>query len=124
MTIAEIEHAELIAKFLGYKVEDTPGGDVGMYYQNAQGDWIYSRSIYDTYYHSHWDWLMPVVEKIESIKPDGLNVVYGVQIDSNYCLIHKDGEVPITEHQSDTKFDATIRAVIDFIRWHNNEEGE
>tara|TARA_B110000967_G_scaffold128632_1_gene131382 strand:+ start:4587 stop:4952 length:366 start_codon:yes stop_codon:yes gene_type:complete len=65
-------------------------------------------------YHTSWDWLMPVVEKIEALK-------YRVEISHNGCLIesHKDLDTArinsgIGEIEP-TKLKATYKAVVEFI---------
>jgi hypothetical protein len=69
-------------------------------------------------YHTSWDWLMPVVEKIESLK-------YRVEISHNGCLIesHKDLDTArinsgIGEIEP-TKLKATYKAVVGFINQNN-----
>ena len=74
-------------------------------------------------YHSSWDWLMPVVEKIEKIVmpenslPEG-NPEYklSVRIEDTQCRIEG-----IFVRKSDTKISATLIAVVEFIEWHNQK---
>lgn len=65
-------------------------------------------------YHSSWDWLMPVVEKIEAIE-DSDN--YEVDIFGNCC------QIGISENAiGETKIEATWNAVILFIQWYNQNK--
>lgn len=73
-------------------------------------------------YHESWDWLMPVVEKIESIEN------YSVDITKGYtrifiCLNTEDryrhGN-QIAYCSILNKIEATYIAVIKFIKWYNN----
>ena len=91
-------------------------------------------------YHSSWDWLMPVVEKIESIH-DKHHGYFGVHISSNTCSIQGtnlwkslllaipfDASKPYgpvycsdTNAIFDTKIESTWYAVVSFIKWYNKE---
>ena len=58
---------KLIAEFMGYKVVDKPkvvNGENFFEYIDENGNYTYCNSLlkYDT-----WNWLMPVVEKIEQV---------------------------------------------------------
>lgn len=76
-------------------------------------------------FHTSWDWLMPVVEKIESIKfADGY---CGVHISSNECTLqHTKFRPNILNSQyhywdtitHDTKIKATWEAIVAFIEWY------
>lgn len=72
-------------------------------------------------YHSHWDWLMPVVEKIESLKSvDGRGEVnYIVTIEESYCVVSQGGENSIVEVIGDDKIESVWLTVVDFIQWYN-----
>ena len=67
----------------------------------------------DDLYSNDWNWLMEVVEKIESIK--------GTQIFINgiSCEIMFKGRV-ISKHFN-TKIEAVYNACIEFIKWYNNQ---
>jgi len=72
-------------------------------------------------YHEKWDWLMPVVEKIENI-----DVVASVQIEQPTIYIWKssidstfeDIEIDIFKF---SKLEAVYKAVIEFIKWYNKK---
>ena len=69
-------------------------------------------------YHSSWDWLMPVVEKIEK---NG----YYVKIETEWVFICRYNDYSGTITRSNTfthglgKIHGVWLAVIDFIQWHN-----
>jgi hypothetical protein len=67
-------------------------------------------------YHKSWDWLMPVVEKIEG----GL---FAVTIRENACRIsgyRKYHDVEIWNKDVSTpKIQATYKTVLQFITWYN-----
>lgn len=59
-------------------------------------------------YHTSFDWLMPVVEKIEGLG-------YTVHIEGSYCKI---GDMNAVISDAD-KIEVTWLAVVEFIQWHN-----
>lgn len=63
-------------------------------------------------YKYKWDWLMPVVEKIESIG--------GQQVFINGCSCNILGEKHETIKGYGTKIEATYKAVVQFIKWYNS----
>lgn len=67
------------------------------------------------FFHSSWDWLMPVVEKIESMKSP-------VYIHSNCCTIYekvgKDHGMVLEEY-GETKIEAAWKSVVRFIKFKN-----
>jgi hypothetical protein len=93
-------------------------------------------------YHESWDWLMPVVEKIESLDlkeygykwedMDGEtrynNQNICVEIERNQCWIYMNLQLDPpdtlnekTSHMKfDTKIEATYAAVVEFIEYYNN----
>ena len=92
-------------------------------------------------YHESWDWLMPVVEKIESLdlseygyKWEGLdgeteynNQNICVEIERNQCWIYMNLQldpvhtinVETFNKKCDSKIDAVYGAVVEFIEWYN-----
>lgn len=81
-------------------------------------------------FHLQWDWLMPVVEKIETIN-DPHHGFFGVYISSNSCCIQgtnlrtdKKQEPPVyfNDVVHDNKLSSTYSAVIIFIQWYNITE--
>ena len=81
--------------------------------------WIESRnSNSDTSlpFDTSWDWLMPVVKKIESLG-------FVVEITSIFCYIYKK-PAKYNYHVNmvgDDKIDATLKAVVEFIKWYNSQ---
>ena len=63
-------------------------------------------------YHSSWDWLMPVVEKIESLN-------HPVYINSNNCVIYEKvgrNHGWFIDNYADTKIEATWISCVEFIK--------
>lgn len=81
--------------------------------------------LYSLKYHESWDWLMPVVEKIEGLT-DGIYQVdilqEGCQIKCRckYFIDKTVGKLPI----GTTKIESVWLAIIEFIKLHNNKPKE
>lgn len=72
-------------------------------------------------YNLSWDWLMPVVDKIENIvinEDNSFNVTIGSSI---YCVIQDSkGECyDMTYDGEKSKILTTYKAVVEFIEWYN-----
>ena len=114
-----IENNKLIAEFLDWEFDDlsetfeTPF--LKLVEPHAFGDEQFSCKLQDfeLEFHSDWNWLMVVVEKIESIK--------GTQIFINgiSCEIMFKGKI-ISKHFN-TKIEAVYNAVVEFIKWYNKQ---
>ena len=121
MNKKEIESGnKLIADFLdrykGQKIEDCEDEIVlDIKYDGFSGSEVSRKTRKFTYsdlkYHSSWDWLMPVVEKInktwEYTDMDGDEFLPGEQIIS-----------VIREALGQVMIDAVYENVVDFINWH------
>jgi hypothetical protein len=75
-------------------------------------------------YHELWDWLMPVVDKIEDIQDgeDGDAIrfhYYDFEIRHITCKIHGTN---IEILDADSKIDAVYQAVIQFIEFYNDQK--
>ena len=71
-------------------------------------------------YDVSWDWLMPVVEKIESLGYE-TEIKYDQSI---FVRIGAGGYENQTQFMSDgrTKIEATHKAVVEFIKWYANQQ--
>ena len=86
-------------------------------------------------YHKSWDWLTPVVEKIESLETEQ-DGNFQVHISSNSCSIQgtnlwksvqnlsKYGPVYMSDPNAifETKLESTYYNVVEFIKWWNNNK--
>ena len=108
-----MESNKLIAEFMGHKLGldgDGMGEPQCRIFENGLG----TKRIEDTYNKS-WDWLMPVVEKIESLRDVNGNA-YRFTIDM--CNAQIEG-TNIEIVGGSCKLDTTYQAVIEFIKWYN-----
>jgi len=102
---------KLIAVFMG----------VGKHYE-AQSSNMFNQ------YHKSWDWLMPVVEKIESFQDgeDGdlmRGHLYNFRIEQHFVYIFDAESMgDIIEMNGDSKLDATYNAVVEFINQYNKNK--
>ena len=82
-------------------------------------------TINDLKFHSDWNWLMKVVEKIHSMQS------YGVLINPNgtyiqdeddkvICMTFKNEEVN-GEIISSSNIEATFNCCVEFVRWYNKQ---
>lgn len=112
---------KLIAEFMGLEKDGNfwykpTGNTEGLMYTNK-----YSK----LKYHSSWDWLMPVVEKIEKVElPE--NVVIEVGIWANQCeigTVHQTKETfMIAGSTGKDKISFVFEAVVEFINWYNQNK--
>ena len=147
MTKEEIlEGNKLIAEFLGYVYVPYTAGHSG-----RPCGWVIKnyklvdrkvpklflgRTTKDLLYHKSWDWLMPVVEKIENTKPfysvsNNAGFWYNDEtytVDRNkpqYLCIISDKSCRIVINSANyflernNKLVATWFAVVEFIKWYN-----
>ena len=119
-----IKSNKLIAEFMGWGNYN----DRSFHTPYEDADWCNGErtSICDDRslkFHSSWDWLMPVVDKIESIifnKDNSFNVTIG---STNFCVIQdSNGEVyESIEDYRESKLLTTYVAVTEFIKWYNEQ---
>lgn len=97
------ENNKIIAEFMNKPTFKTDG-------------WV--KIEYELLYHSDWNWLMEVIEKIESLN-------YSTEIKSISGLGHTmffisgGAEVPLSRRLIKTKFEAVYNACVEFIKWYN-----
>tara|TARA_R100001369_G_scaffold331_2_gene872 strand:- start:16439 stop:16777 length:339 start_codon:yes stop_codon:yes gene_type:complete len=106
---------KIIALFMGLKPHHQDAG----YLIDERKDEGYE-AIHEScfLYGSSWDWLMPVVEKIECTHDDKGDC-FNVMMEAFECTISGLGlTLCLNGH---TKMDATYKAVVEFIKEYNNE---
>jgi hypothetical protein len=140
-----IEGNKLIAEFMGYVLHDL--GDGKSPYYNHNNKYLKPCAVIrldkgeKLQFDSSWDWLMPVVEKIESLtnyvntveynKSNYLGAFYfsiltipfssitqHVYINAEHKkMMGKD----VTDSWADTKIEAVYKVVVEFIKWYNGK---
>jgi len=129
-----IEGNKLIAKFIGGVTKDINSNNRGIAWISAHMDddeinfneedypetphdgscWKFN----ELRYHSSWDWLMPVVEKIEEIGETSKRYGTLCTIDTNHIRI---GKITLDHKVKDysTKIEGTWLAAVEFIKDYN-----
>ena len=115
------ENNKIIAKFLGWEILNDM-----TYSKITKGKWI---ELDKLKFHSDWNWLMEVVEKIENLTDKNNFVLYDINIYSDAVIIadQEDHEkVSITKSDGFTsKIEMVYKACIEFVKWYNqNSEKE
>lgn len=110
---------ELIAEFMG---------DRGKILRDPK--WIPGDELVYLRYHLSWDWLIPVVEKIESdlIHPQFSFAVHiGKTACDIVCVMRPSGidppeDIVVYKYQCDfDKIEMLYKAVVLFIKWYNSQ---
>ena len=103
-----IENNRLMSEFMGYNEEIV----IDEVYFTLP-DMLEALSDEKLHYHSDWNWLMEVVDKIE-------NLDFKVVIDNNGCTIEN---LPYSNAGKTTyevkKIEAVYNACVKFIKWYN-----
>lgn len=119
-----IENNKIIAEFLSVKIH--PCETI----ENFKFLPIEERGLYNGYfidelkYHEDWNWLMVVVEKIESLEifdRMGRFNINTKNFDENYTSFITDKDEDFIQCEGDTKIEAVYNAVVEFIKWYNNQ---
>lgn len=133
-----VEYNKLCALFLGATVNTTSNKDFHFYegvklignkicaVKTVEEEWI---SVNTLKFDSDWNWIMIVVEKIETTY-DEFHGYFGVHISSNGCVIQgtklrTNPENPhyayFANHTEPSKKEAVFSAIYNFLNWYNNE---
>ena len=107
-----IENNKLIAEFLGETKQPFEFSQFG--YINSLGEWKDTFFDNQLKFHSDWNWLMEVVEKIESLG-------YRVEIAKHICRIYLSNKETIIISENTPKIEAVYIACVEFIKWYNNQ---
>ena len=72
-------------------------------------------------FHSSYDWIMPVVEKIEQLLFPN-DVFYNIHILGGccVCIISSDMD-ELGQYSEPTKILTVFKAVVEFIKWYNEQ---
>jgi hypothetical protein len=119
------EKNRIIAEFMGYEEEQTENGEFvyAIEFKNPvklndiQVEFFFAHELK---YHTSWDWLMPVVEKIESL---GYNVEKNFQhIDNDWQTLITKGHDILFQDFAKEGIDAMYCTVISFIKMYNENK--
>lgn len=125
MTQTEIlENNKLVAEFMDCIIKKK---NTDYIYKVFDDYW----TIYGLKYHKSWKWLMPVVEKIELLYNEGIDfnilsdgvIIYQLR-DVDIGQLHNPVEIirlTSAEISFDNKIQVVWLAIINFIKWYNEE---
>ena len=133
MTQKEIlEGNKLIAIFIGAEfVNDAPDDYPKGYYYLTSEEFDLPYAAEDFNFHASWDWLMPVVEKIENQTLQCNRDYYfsmGSVIGGKYqCYIEKSAPgmskpMYMKGYKADTFIQAVYISIVKFIKWYNENK--
>ena len=107
-----MEDNKLIAEFMGSKVT------INNYFVNGMYQTLKDEELK---YNSDWNWLMEVVEKIESLTDINSNGCFMVleSIGFNAKFIFDDGTRILKDNKGESKIQSVYNACIEFIKWYN-----
>lgn len=116
-----LEGNKIIAEFMDWRIAEN------IKHESGEPTYIKKENLGTSYatmdmmaYHKSWNWLMPVVEKIEVIEISrNHNPV--VTIEKYITIISDNGEAPIVESQTDSRIEGAYNAVVKFIKWYNQQ---
>jgi hypothetical protein len=118
-----IENNKMIAEFMGLK-QGRPDEPV-----RWKHDWFDDEGVINGHrnthllFHESWSWLMPVVDKIESIEDENRQAKYNVDILQCFVtIIENDTSEEIVDIDRDNKMTAVYEAVLEFIKWYNKQK--
>ena len=100
----------LIAEFMGWNIQNPTTIPTNLHLSNLELD---NGEVMELKFNTSWDWLMPVIEKIESLgyvfTIQGGKAEYGEMISETRCFIAED------------KMSSTYKAVVEFIKEYNQK---
>lgn len=112
---------KLIAEFMGMEL----GDDKTVYYDDAEN--LHPPTpVNELQFHTSWDWLMPVVEKIEEIFIDDSNLIikehrYEFDMKHTQCEIYDHvRDCVVASGDMGSKILSTYQSVVEFIKEYNN----
>jgi len=114
-----LENNKLIAQFMGYMPTSKEIGEQTFTHDTMEKGTVIWLSQFK--YHSSWDWLMPVVEKIETeqgcIIEMWLSLGKGCKI--NRLQSKSEGGILHFANESNSLIEAVCQSVVEFIKWYN-----
>jgi hypothetical protein len=116
-----IEGNKLIAEFTGeweLRKPDLSRAYKGEHYLHKDRQYIINDI--ELKYHTSWDWLMPVVEKIRTLNPDKGKLWFEWEILFCHCRIWSNTKLE-WKNNSGTTINAVFESVTQFIQWYNQQ---
>ena len=109
-----LENNKLIAEFLSVKIHPCVTIEKLKFLPIEERGLYNGYFIEDLKYHEDWNWLMEVVEKIESLG-------YRIEIVKHICRIYLSNKETIIISENTPKIEAVHNACVEFIQWYNQQ---
>jgi hypothetical protein len=123
VTLNTMENNKLIAEFLNTDVNNDGTYELPQFGTiRPNGEFKTSFTLEQMKFDKDWNWIMEVVDKIESIVWEELNETsFNVTIGAtSYCIIQdNNGELVEIIGQGKTKIESVYKAVLEFINYYN-----
>ena len=130
----QLKNGRLIADFMECQKVDLGDGRWDEYRipENAYDETdnsVDTFNIHNLEYHQSWDWLMPVVDKIESLDANEEKYILESAGNEAEFILYGNGfpnghfvrQYDFDENDEDNKLTAIYNAVVRFIHWYNEE---
>lgn len=117
-----IENNKLIAEFMGLKFKEDEQYVKELKEMRSEGIFFeQGHMLSELKYHTSWEWLMPVVERIEEMGFSTQVNTIGRQHQITKFEIFSGG-ADVLNRISKSKKEATYKAVVGFIQWYNQNK--
>ena len=111
-----LENNKLIAEFLGYSQPHPDYPNTTYWYKKD------CQPLTILLFHSDWNWLMEVVEKIERFEGENRYAMYNVDIQQCFVeIIENHTYETIINIDANSKIEAVYNACVEFIKWYNEQ---
>jgi hypothetical protein len=120
-----LENNRLIAEFMGQKSELYEFPQFG--YMNTKGDFITEFNDSQLKFHKDWNWLMPVIEKIEALDEKSFettshfNGFINKRLYNTAFIDTKNYEVISSGNLMESRIESVYTAILAFIKLYNNK---
>ena len=108
---------KLIAEFLGWTLDNPSTFPTELHQEEElQGFW-------ELRFDTDWNWTIKAVEKIENITINDIIFDVFITKEKTHINYSKNSEwfSNIFLHQGNTKIENTYNAIVEFIKWHNQQ---
>lgn len=120
------ENNKLIAEFMKFDFSRFSNDGIIEFPNDSFFEFQYNTfTLEELKFHSDWNWLMEVVEKIEELEYT-VNIYKTPNTGVNYCEVNEptqSGErCKSFQHSRESKIQAVYIACVEFIKWYNQQK--